>query len=164
MAKNWNVREFAEAVMNGGDAKKEAVADAGKRFPLTANLVSAIMATNAKEDFKDFASALPDWVTMRKVEAVLKDGVNAPSEDETEEAEAEEEKPAKKEKKPRAKKEKVEEAEVEAEEEEAEEAPKKAKKAKKEKEEKPAKKTKAPKKVKEEEPEEEEEEEDEWEI
>lgn len=161
MAKNWNVREFAEAVMNGGDAKKEAVADAGKRFPLTANLVSAIMATNAKEDFNDFASALPDWVTMRKVEAVLKDGVNAPSEDEAEEAEVEEEKPAKKERKPRAKKEKVEEAEAEAEE---EEAPKKTKKAKKEKEEKPAKKTKAPKKVKEEEPEEEEEEADEWEI
>jgi len=162
MAKNWNIREFAEVVANGGDAKKEAIADAGKRFPLAANLVSSIVATSAKDDFVEFASALPDWVTMRKVESVLKDGVSAPAEEETEEVEEEKvEKPKRGRAKKAAKEEAPEEVAEEAEEEE--EAPKKAKKAKakKEKAEKPAKKAKAAKKV-EEEPEEEEE--DEWEI
>lgn len=153
MAKNWNVREFAEALSAGGDAKKEAIFDAGRRFPMTSNLVSAIMATNGADSFREFLAACPDWMTMRKIESVLKDGVNVPAE-ETEEAEEE---VPKTEKKPRGRKPKKEVVE-ETTEEETEEKP--AKKAKKEK---APKKAKKPAKV--EEPEEEEEEEgDEWEI
>lgn len=151
MAKNWNVREFAEALSAGGDTKRDAIFDAGRRFPLTANLVSTIMATNGADGFKEFLVACPDWMTMRKIESVLKDGVNAPAEDETPEA-VEEEAP-KPEKKPRGRKAKKEVVEEETAEEE--------KPAKKEK------KAKAPKKAKKEkveEPEEAEEEEDEWEI
>lgn len=151
MAKNWNVREFAEAYSLGGDARKEAIFDAGRRFPLTANLVSSIMATGGAEYFKEFLAACPDWMTMRKIEGVLKDGINVSEEAEAETVEETE--APKVEKKPRGKKAKATEAVEEAEEE------KPAKKAKKEK---PAKKAKKPAKV--EEPEEEEDDDSEWEI
>lgn len=156
MAKNWNVREFAEALSAGGDTRKEAIFDAGRRFPITANLVSSIMATNGAEYFKEFLAACPDWMTMRKIEGVLKDGVSvsAEIEEETEEA-------PKTEKKPRGRKAKAVVEETEPEEEEEEEKPAKKAKAKKEK---PAKKAKKPAKVEEPEEEEEEEDPDEWEI
>lgn len=150
MAKNWNVREFAEALCTGGDVKRNAIFDAGKRFPLTANLVSAIMATNGAEGFKEFLAACPDWMTMRKIESVLKDGVNVSAE---EESEVVEEEAPKAEKKPRGRK-----AKKEAVEEETVEEEKPAKKEKKAKAPKKAKKEKV------EEPEEEEDEGDEWEI
>lgn len=162
MAKNWNVKDFAIAI-NNAETKKEAIADAGRRFPLTANLISSIMATSAKESFIEFTSAIPEWLTMRKVESVLKDGVSVSEEAPEEEEVVAEEKP----KRGRGRKAKVEEPaeEVEAEEEEEEvPAPKKAKakKAKAEKEEKPAKKAKKAPKV--EEPEEDEDDDSDWEI
>lgn len=153
MAKNWNVREFAEAYSLGGDARKEAIFDAGRRFPLTSNLVSSIMATGGAEYFKEFLAACPDWMTMRKIEGVLKDGINVSEETEPETVTSEETEAPKTEKKPRGKKAKAAEAEETEEE-------KPAKKAKKEK---PAKKAKKPAKV--EEPEEtEDDDDDEWEI
>ena len=161
MAKNWNVKDFAIAI-NNAETKKEAIADAGRRFPLAANLISSIMATSAKESFIEFASAIPEWLTMRKVESVLKDGVSVSEEAPEEEEVVAEEKP----KRGRGRKAKVEEPieEVEETEEEEAPAPKKAKikKAKAEKEEKPAKKAKKAPKV--EEPEEEDDDDSDWEI
>lgn len=143
MAKNWNVKDFASAVAAGGDTRKEAIFDAGRRFPLASNLVSAIMASSGSEYFLEFAGACPDWMTMRKLESVLKDGVNATAEEAEPETEAVEEAP-KPEKKTRGRKKAVKEEVKE------EKPAKKARKAKKEKVEEPAPET--------------EEEEEEWEI
>lgn len=123
MAKNWTVAEAYEALRNGD---KEARMDVGRRFPLFAT---------ATED--EIIAAIPDYISVRKVEAVLKADVDE-SEAEVEAEEVEEAKPAKK-----AKAKKVAEPEEEDDdfddEDEEEEAPKKpVKKAAKAK--KPAKK------------------------
>ena len=94
MAKNWTVAEAYEALRNGD---KEARIDIGRRFPLFAT---------ATED--EIISALPSYLTVRKVEAALKADAGV-SEDDVEEVEAEE----------------VEPEEEDDEEEEEEEAPKK---------------------------------------
>lgn len=75
MAQNWSLFEGAKAILANDEA---AIAELGKRFPLT-TVAIASMGNNA-EALKIF-EALPINVTMRKVEANLKGGV------ETEEAE-----------------------------------------------------------------------------
>ena len=152
MAKNWNVKDFTNVIMAGGDEAKAAILDAGRRFPLTVTTICQITASTGANAFAMLASGIPDWATLRKIEGALKGGVEVSDDDETDEAEPEvveeeEEKPAKKAKKEKAekpaKKEKVakkakkveEEPEEEAEEEaEEEEEPKKAKKVAKEEE------------------------------
>lgn len=114
MARNWNVADAYEALRNGD---KEARMDIGRRFPLFAT---------ATED--EIIAAIPDYISVRKVEAALKAdaGVSEDDVEEVEAEEAEEVKPAKK-----AKAKKVVEPEEEDDEEEEDEAPKKpAKKAK----------------------------------
>lgn len=67
MAKNWTLGEALTALKN---YDKAAISDFGKRFPL---------ATNALMEAKDgekLINAIPERVTMRKIEAVLKDGVD----------------------------------------------------------------------------------------
>lgn len=120
MARNWNVADAYEALRSGD---KEARMDIGRRFPLFAT---------ATED--EIIAAIPDYISVRKVEAALKAdaGVSEDDVEEVETEEVEEVKPAKK-----AKAKKV--AEPEEEDDEEEEAPKKpVKKAAKAK--KPAKK------------------------
>lgn len=122
MARNWNVADAYEALRSGD---KEARMDIGRRFPLFAT---------ATED--EIIAAIPDYISVRKVEAALKAdaGVSEDDVEEVEAEEAEEVKPAKK-----AKVKKVVEPEEEDNEEEEDEAPKKpVKKAAKAK--KPAKK------------------------
>lgn len=121
MARNWNVADAYEALRSGD---KEARMDIGRRFPLFAT---------ATED--EIIAAIPDYISVRKVEAALKADAGV-SEDDVEEVEAEEVEEAKPAKKAKAKK--VVESEEEDDEEE-DEAPKKpVKKAVKAK--KPAKK------------------------
>lgn len=92
MAKNWTMKEALEAVKNGD---KEGCQDLGRRFPLTAIAL-------AKNDIDTIINALPDHITARKIESVLKDGiVESESDEEIEEAEEpvkEDKKPTKKEK------------------------------------------------------------------
>lgn len=146
MAKNWTLKEIVKAVVEGGDAYKEMASDAGRRFPISVSMVTGIIAGSndtAKEFLVSLTESFPDYLTVRKVEKVLKTGVD----DEDEDGEEEENKPAKKEKKPAKKSKKVEEDEEEEEDDdeddddEEEVKPKKSKKASK-KEKKSSKKSK----------------------
>ena len=99
MAKNWTVAEATEEILSGN---KEAVIDIGRRFPLAARAIAV-----AGESAKEILSAF-NFVTIRKVESILKDGVEVSNEDDDIEdptekpakAAKEEKKPAKKEEKP----------------------------------------------------------------
>ncbi|WP_291632251.1 hypothetical protein [Clostridium sp.] len=105
MAKNWTMTEATQAIIENSDT--EALLDLGRRFPLT-SLALARMGRNVGAEM--IINALPEHVTVRKIEAVLKSGVDANSsesddDEDDEEAvaeapkvEAKAEKPAKKEK------------------------------------------------------------------
>lgn len=164
MAKNWTLKEIVKAVVEGGDAYKEMAADAGRRFPISVSMVTGIIA-GSNDTAKDFLVSLfesfPDYLTVRKVEKVLKTGVS--DVDDSDDDEEEEKKPAKKEKKSSKKSKKVEDDDDEDDddedddEEEEEVKPKKSKKsAKKEK--------KSSKKSKKVEDDEDEDDEDDWDL
>lgn len=70
MAKNWTISEAAEAILSGN---KEDIIDIGKRFPLVLNAIS-LMGKN--EGGMAIIGAIPPFITARKVEAILKDGVS----------------------------------------------------------------------------------------
>ena len=112
MAKNWTVAEAYEALRNGD---KEARIDIGRRFPLFAT---------ATED--EIISALPSYLTARKLEALLKEDAGVSEDDVEEVEEVEEAKPAKK-----AKAKKVVEDDEDEEEDEVPKKPVKKAKAKK---------------------------------
>lgn len=131
MAKNWKVAEAVNAIRNGD---KDAIADIGRRFPLF-----AVNAATVNDGAMGLIEAIPEFITVRKMESVLKKGVDD-SEVESEEDEIDEEeeevKPKKEKKEEKVAKKKVKKAEEE-EEEEVKPKKKKAKKA-----EKPSKKKK----------------------
>lgn len=160
MAKNWLVGEAAEALKV---RKKEDVAELFTRFPLTASILVRL-----NDAGTELANAIPSYITVRKLENVLKGDTdiavndNDDAGEDAEEVEipapkkAGKEKAAKEEK--RAEKKSKKPAVVEDEdddfddEEEEEPAPKKAKKADKKAAKKEEKKSKKPaKKVVEEE-------------
>lgn len=84
MAKNWKVGEAVKAIKDGD---KQAITDIARRFPLFA--VKAAMVNDAAVELLD---AVPEFITARKMEAVLKSGLSATTSDldEDEEVEAEE--------------------------------------------------------------------------
>lgn len=135
MAKNWKVAEAVNAIRNGD---KDAIADIGRRFPLF-----AVNAATVNDGAMGLIEAIPEFITVRKMESVLKKGVDD-SEVESEEDEIDEEeeevKPKKEKKEEKVAKKKAKKAEEEEEEEEEEEVKPKKKKAKKA--EKPSKKKK----------------------
>lgn len=97
MAKNWKVGEAVRAIQAGN---KEDILDIGRRFPLFANLAAQINEAGAT-----LLDCVPEYCSARKIESVLKDGVQESTEDEGAEDAVEEAKPAKKaEKKAPAKK------------------------------------------------------------
>lgn len=75
MAQNWNVKQ-ALAAINKGD--KEAIIDIGRRFPLTSNILARIGEDKAAGEL---IGALPDHITVRKIESILKDGVQVDDSD-----------------------------------------------------------------------------------
>ena len=95
MAKNWTIGEAAEAILSGN---KEDIIDIGRRFPLVLNAVS-LMGKN--EGGMAIIGAIPQHITARKVESILKDGVTV-SEDEIEDPKELEVEEPKKETKKRA--------------------------------------------------------------
>lgn len=123
MAKNWTAAEAIEAIRNGDRA---AISDIGKRFPLFAHYAAC--------DAVQLIMALPEFITARKIESVLKGDIADANEDASENdvEDKEEEKPVKKAKKPA----------VVEEEDDDEEEEKPAKKSKKAKAERSAKKSK----------------------
>lgn len=93
MAQNWSLFEGAKAILANDEA---AIADLGKRFPLT---TVAIASMGNNESAMKIFEALPINVTMRKVEANLKDGVDVDTDAEDSEDETTEEETPKKAKK-----------------------------------------------------------------
>ena len=69
MATNWNVKQ-AYAAINEGN--KEAIVDIGRRFPLTLNILSKI---DEKNPAVNLINALPEHITVRKIEQILKGDV-----------------------------------------------------------------------------------------
>lgn len=84
MAKNWKVGEAVKAIKAGN---KEDILDIGRRFPLFANLAAQV-----NEAGIALLECVPEYCSARKIESVLKDGVQESSEDEGAEEEAVEEK------------------------------------------------------------------------
>lgn len=113
MAKNWKMNELTEVFMNGN---KEDITDVTRRFPLTSLAVSASIGNKGAETI---INAIPEYISVRKIEAILKGDsdeteAEAENEEKVEEEVEVEEKPSKKEKvakKAEAKVEKVEELE-----------------------------------------------------
>lgn len=96
MAKNYTMTEVANIFAEKSDF--EAMADIGKRYPLLAIKMTALV-TKAPEETADIFSYMPDYLSANKVNKAIKDGGEDVSDsdvedDETTEAPAE--KPAKK--------------------------------------------------------------------
>ena len=106
MATNWTLSQALAKITEGTD--KAAIQDIGRRFPLT-TVALAEIGKNAGA--AKIIGALPSHITARKIESVLKDGVEQDSDADVEDAEDEEETPKKEVKKPakKAAKEKTEE-------------------------------------------------------
>lgn len=103
MAKNWTMCEAIEEMANG---TKENIADFGGRYPLTTTLMAKAVSGD-KEAVVELIKALPEHITVRKIEATLKTGV-AEVEANEEAEEVEEKKPVKKTKEKKAVKEEAE--------------------------------------------------------
>lgn len=73
MAKNWTIGEAFKAVLEGD---KEGILDVGKRFPL-----SCVMLAKVNAEAAVIFDALPENMTVRKLESVLKGDIEVSDED-----------------------------------------------------------------------------------
>ena len=73
MAKNWTIGEAFRAVLEGD---KEGILDVGKRFPL-----SCVMLAKVNAEAAVIFDALPENMTVRKLESVLKGDIEVSDED-----------------------------------------------------------------------------------
>ena len=95
MATNWTLAQAKKVITEGTDLA--AITDIRRRFPLTALAIAKI---GDNEGATTIINALPEHITARKIESVLKDGIadsgaNDDDDDDAEDAERDE-KPAKK--------------------------------------------------------------------
>ena len=90
MAKNWTIGEAFKAVLEGD---KEGILDVGKRFPL-----SCVMLAKVNAEAAVIFDALPENMTVRKLESVLKGDIEVSDEDDANEDAPTVEKKEKKEK------------------------------------------------------------------
>ena len=95
MATNWTLSQALVKITEGTD--KAAIQDIGRRFPLTAVALAEI---GKNAGAAKIIGALPSHITARKIESVLKDGVEQDSDVDVEDAEDDEEAPKKEVKKP----------------------------------------------------------------
>lgn len=96
MAKNYTLKEAANIIAE--NKKKDEIIDIGRRFPLLATSLAAVIA-KAEDKFLDFINYMPDHITANKINSAMKADVEeTEAEDDSDEAEvpAKEEKPAKK--------------------------------------------------------------------
>lgn len=77
MATNWNVREAAKAISAN---EKNAIIDLGRRFPLATIAIARIKDQAAF----DFLQVIPEHITMRKIEQILKGEEETTAEENTE--------------------------------------------------------------------------------
>ena len=95
MATNWTLSQALAKITEGTD--KAAIQDIGRRFPLTAVALAEI---GKNAGAAKIIGAVPSYITARKIESVLKDGLEQDSNVDVEDAEDEEEAPKKEAKKP----------------------------------------------------------------
>ena len=114
MATNWTLSQALKKITEGTD--KAAIQDIGRRFPLTAVALAEI---GQNKGAVKIIGAVPSHITARKIESVLKDGVDQDADEEIEDdaadaaEEEEDKKPAKKAAKKPVKKADVEDSEDE---------------------------------------------------
>lgn len=82
MAKNWTLKEAVQVIAEGTD--KAAIQELGKKFPIT---VVAIAKMGANEGIQTIFGAMPEHMTMLKMERALKEGIEDTEEDAVAEAE-----------------------------------------------------------------------------
>lgn len=91
MAKNYSISEAVEIIAKGQDM--ESIADIGRRYPVMAHKI-AVVAAKAGEEFVDFMSFMPDYLSANKVNTAIKKAIEGgetesdEDADETETAEA----------------------------------------------------------------------------
>ena len=95
MATNWTLSQALAKITEGTD--KAAIQDIGRRFPLTAVALAEI---GQNAGAVKIIGAVPSHITARKIESVLKDGVEQDPDVDTEDTEDEEETPKKENNKP----------------------------------------------------------------
>ena len=95
MATNWTLSQALAKITEGTD--KAAIQDIGRRFPLTAVALAEI---GNNVGAAKIIGAVPSHITARKIESVLKDGVEQDSDADVEDTEDEDEAPKKEAKKP----------------------------------------------------------------
>ena len=95
MATNWTLSQALAKITEGTDVA--AIADIGRRFPLTAVALAEI---GQNAGAAKIIGAVPSHITARKIESVLKDGVEQDSDVDVEDTEDEDEAPKKEDKKP----------------------------------------------------------------
>lgn len=93
MAKNYTMTEVANIFATGTDF--ESMTDIGRRYPLLAIKMTALVAKAPKETV-DIFGYMPDYLSANKVNKAIKDGGEDVSEAEDDETEVPAEKPAKK--------------------------------------------------------------------
>ena len=116
MAKNYTPKELFDVIVDGTDI--EALTDIGRRYPLLT--VKLAKLTPVAGDVAEILSALPDYLSARKLEKTIRGGApeatdEAEAEADTEDEAVEEEKPAPKKRGRKPKADKVEEDAPEAE-------------------------------------------------
>lgn len=84
MAKNYTLKEAANIIAEG--KKKDEIIEIGRRFPLLAVSLAAVIA-QANEKFIDFINYMPDHITANKINSAMKADVEE-SEADSEESEA----------------------------------------------------------------------------
>lgn len=96
MAKNYTLKEAANIIAEG--KKKDEIMEIGRRFPLLAVSLAAVIA-QANEKFIDFINYMPDHITANKINSAMKSDIEDADEAEEDTDEVEAEAPTKSEKK-----------------------------------------------------------------
>ena len=106
MAKNYTPKELFDVIVDGTDI--DALTDIGRRYPLLSVKLAKLV--NVSDQLAEILSALPEYLSARKLEKTIRGGASeatdeAEAEVETEDEAVEEEKPAPKKRgrKPKAK-------------------------------------------------------------
>lgn len=89
MAKNWNMGELVDAIVANDIA---GIQDVGRRFPVATTLMAKVV-NGDRDAIAMLMHAMPDHLTVRKINSTLTDGVEEDAEDENDTEEVVEEKP-----------------------------------------------------------------------
>ena len=89
MAKNWNMGELVDAIVANDIA---GIQDVGRRFPVATTLMAKVV-NGDRDAITMLMHAMPDHLTVRKINSALTDGVEEDAEDENDTEEVVEEKP-----------------------------------------------------------------------